>query len=77
MKTVWTKGLEPDSKAEMKLHFNGSVQLRKRLHTILADKSDAKDSEMLSDKFDEGWAHKQAYGQGYRQALREIMSILN
>lgn len=77
MKTVWTKGLEPDAKAEMKLHFNSSAQLRKRLGLILNEKSTSKDTEMLKDAFNEGWAHRQAYGQGYRQALREIQSILN
>lgn len=76
MKTVWTKGLEADAKEEIKLHFNSGAQLRKRLGVILADKSDSKDCEMLQDRFDGEWAYKQAYGQGYRQALREIMSIL-
>ncbi|MGJ8839405.1 hypothetical protein AB9H28_23630, partial [Salmonella enterica subsp. enterica serovar Kentucky] len=49
MKTAWTKGLETDAKAEMKLHYNGSVQLRKRLGVLLNEKVDAKNREMMKD----------------------------
>lgn len=78
MKTAWTKGLETDSKAEMKLHFNGGVQLRKRLGTILNEKIDAKNREAMKDDAYENssWAFKQADSQGYKRAMSEILSLI-
>lgn len=78
MKTAWTKGLEPDAKAEMKLHFNGGTQLRKRLGTMLNEKIDAKDREaMKDDAYDKAnWAYKQADSQGYKRAMSEIISLI-
>lgn len=78
MKTIWTKGLEPDAKDEMKLHFNGSAQLRKRLGSILNEKIDAKNREsMKDDAYDNpSWAFKQADAQGYKRAMTEILSII-
>lgn len=78
MKTAWTKGLETDAKAEMKLHFNSSVQLRKRLGVMLNEKIDAKNREtMKDDAYDcSNWAYKQADSQGYKRALSEIISLI-
>lgn len=76
MKTIWTKGLEPDASKEMKLHFSASTQLRKRLVAILEEKSDSKDATLLNADFNGQWAYRQAHGQGYKAALKEIMSIL-
>ena len=78
MKTVWTKGLEADAAKEMKLHFKGGLQLRKRLTSLCSEKIDAKDRTCMKDSEYEnaGWAYKQADAQGYKRALKEIMSLL-
>jgi hypothetical protein len=78
MKTIWTKGLEEDSAKEMKINFNGAAQLRKRLSIILNEKIATKDKNAMSDIEYEnaGWAYKQADTQGYKRAMREILSII-
>lgn len=78
MKTAWSKGLEEDAAKEIKLHFNGSVQLRKRLTTMLNEKIDSKlrESMNISDYDNNNWAFKQADAQGYRRALSEIISLI-
>lgn len=78
MKTQWTKGLEADAKAEMKLHYNGSVQLRKRLGVLLNEKIDAKNREMMKDDaYDNpSWAFLMADSQGYKRAISEILSLI-
>jgi len=78
MKTAWTKGLEADAKAEMKLHFNSSVQLRKRLGVMLNDKIDAKNREMMKDDAysNPSWAYLQADSQGYKRAISELISLI-
>jgi hypothetical protein len=78
MKTAWVKGLEADSKAEMKLHFNGGVQLRKRLSVMLNEKVDAKNRESIKDDAYENpcWAFKMADYQGYKRAISEVLSLI-
>lgn len=78
MKTAWTKGLEPDAAKEIKLHFNGGVQLRKRLSHILDDKINTKEREsMKSSEYENpNWAYKQADAQGYKRAMKEILSLI-
>ena len=78
MKTQWTKGLEPDAKSEMKLHFSSSVQLRKRLGVMLKDKIDAKNREMIKDDaYDNpSWAYLQADSRGYQRAISEVLSLI-
>lgn len=78
MKTVWTKGLESDAKDEIQVLFTSGARLRKRLSVIVAEKMDAKDREsMASTEYENpNWPFKQADAQGYRRALKEILSIL-
>jgi hypothetical protein len=78
MKTVWTKGLEPDAAQEMKLHYNGGAQLRKRLSVIIEEKVISRDKSAMSDDgyTDAGWAYRQADTQGYKRALTEILALL-
>lgn len=78
MKSAWKKGLEPDAAKEIQLHFNGSVQLRKRLTQMLSEKMAAKDRVAMSDvEYDiAGWAYKQADTQGYKRAMSEIISLI-
>lgn len=78
MKVQWTKGLEADAAKEMKLHFKGGLQLRKRLSVLCKEKMDAKDRACMKDtEYDcAGWAYKQADAQGYKRALKEVMSLI-
>lgn len=78
MKTAWTKGLESDAAKELKLHFKSGLHLRKRLATLCQDKIDAKDRASMKDTEYEnsGWAFKQADSQGYKRAMKEIMSLI-
>ena len=78
MKTIWTKGLDKDASSEMKLHYNGGVQLRKRLSVLLAEKVQSKRKEMLKDTHYENsnWAYLQSDAVGYQRALEEIADLL-
>ena len=78
MKTLWTKGLEADAVKEMTLHFKSGVQLRKRLSSLCQEKMEAKDRVCMQEsEYDSAnWAYKQADAQGYKRALKEIISLL-
>lgn len=78
MKTVWTKGLEPDHAKEISGDFKSSLLIRKRLAEILEGK--AKGAERVSrskEAYDNpNWAYMQADTVGYKRALYEIMALL-
>lgn len=78
MKTQWTKGLEADAAKEIGIHFKGGLQLRKRLVLLCKEKMEAKDRACMKDTEYEnaGWAFKQADAQGYKRALKEIISLI-
>lgn len=78
MKTLWTKGLETDSAAEMKLNFNSSALLRKRLAVLLEEMSEVKRKACLKENAYENanWGYMQADAVGYQRAIQDIVNIL-
>lgn len=78
MKTSILKGLGDDIKEEIKLSFNSSTVIRRRLSEIVRDKiATADKAAMLKDAYDcPNWAPKQADTQGYKRALTEVLSLL-
>ena len=79
MKTAWTKGVEKDAKQEVKLAFDAGAFLRGRLSSMLTEKINAKEREMIKDSNYENanWAYLQADAQGYKRAMNEIISLLS
>ena len=78
MKTALTKGLDKDASKEIENAFGASALLRKRYAEILESKIKLSEKE---DRSKEGyncpnWAYKQADSQGYRRAIREVLSLL-
>lgn len=78
MKTVWSKGLDTQGKADIKTSFEKGAFLRERLSILLNEKSnDAEKDGRSKDGYDSpNWAYKQADMQGYKRALAEISSLL-
>lgn len=78
MKTVWTKGVEPESSKEIETQFKASAVIRRRLAELLKDKyATADKSRLVKDSYDSpNWAFKQADVVGYHRAISEILSLL-
>jgi hypothetical protein len=79
MKTVWTNGLTPEEKTELKKDFVGSVILRRRLKKLLEDKENASRKASISKEGYENpnWAYLQADARGYERAISEIISLIS
>lgn len=79
MKTIITKGLEPDVAKEIRGDFKSSHLIRKRLITIIEDKIDdaRKGLRQKVNYSNSSWAFLQADGMGYERALHEIISLLD
>lgn len=79
MKTVWTNGLTPEQKTEIKKDFVGSVILRKRLQKILEDRMEGSRRASISkDSYENAnWAYLQADARGYERAISEIISLIS
>lgn len=79
MKTVWTKGVEPDASKEIEQQFKASAVIRRRLAEILSEKyATADKARLIKDAYDSpNWAYKQADVVGYHRALSEILSLLD
>ena len=79
MKTVWTKGLEPDAVKTLKGDFISSQVVRKRLIKIAEDKmeSSVKESRNKENYESVSWPYLQADCRGYERALQEIISLLS
>lgn len=79
MKTVWTKGLEPDAVKLLKGDFISSQVVRKRLVEIAEDKleSSVKESRSKENYESISWPYLQADCRGYERALQEIISLLS
>ncbi len=67
-----------DQETELRQSFVAAVPLRHALTQVLEGKSHAKHNASLADDSFElaSWAHKQAYNNGYQQAIKEILSLL-
>lgn len=78
MKTVWTNGLTPDNKEDMRNAFKASGRLRERLTQIIEDKINAANKVRITkDLYDQAnWAYLQADAVGYERALQEVISLI-
>ena len=78
MKTLITKGLEPDAAKEMKQHFIGSHILRKRLRELIENEASNIMKEMRSDDTFENpnWENLHANQLGQAKALYKMISWL-
>lgn len=79
MKTVWTKGLTGDAKADIVSAYKHSPLLRGRLKGILEDKvqTEVKARYSRDDYESPNWDKKQADSIGYMRALREIITLIS
>lgn len=79
MKTVWTKGLEPDAEKLLKGDFISSQVVRKRLVEIAEEKmeSSVKESRNKTNYESLSWPYLQADCRGYERALQEIISLIS
>ena len=78
MKTVWTKGLTEEQKAEMEREFIEASLFKNGLIHILSEKRDTriKEATAKSDYENASWAYKQADHIGFLRALDEILGLL-
>lgn len=78
MKTIWTNGLTPERKEELRSAFNASGYLRERLQELAQNKINAaRKSSISKDAYDSpNWGYLQADTNGYIRALEEIQSLL-
>ena len=78
MKTIWSKGLDPDQVKELKAEFIRFKPLRNRLQEICGEKeASCNKASINKDGYDcPNWAYKQADAVGYRRALHEIISLI-
>ena len=79
MKTIITKGLEPEYVLEIKGAFKASLPVRKRLQDILESKvQEHFKAQYAKDNYDSpSWSQQQADSMGYVRALREVISLLD
>lgn len=79
MKTVLTKGLEPDVAKEIRGDFKSSHLLRKRITEILREKIENNRTSMRAKtNYDKpGWEYFIADATGYERALYEFISLLD
>lgn len=79
MKTVWTKGMNPDEAEEVEADFRASQRLRERLEHLLEEKMRAKRAYVRKDEHYEksSWPLLQADYIGYERALEEIISLIS
>lgn len=78
MKTVWTTGLSPEKKGELKLSFLACADVRERLKHISTTKINQSRKKRVSEDAYQSpnWAYQQADACGYERALEEIISLL-
>lgn len=79
MKTVWTKGLNPEQQNELRKEFIAAHRFRERLVELLEDKSRVKrNSSFKNDSYESpAWAYQQADAIGYEKAISEIISLIS
>lgn len=77
MKSIITKGLEPDQVLEMKGDFLSAHLLRKRLVTIFTDKIEEERTKVRLNFENPSWSYEMAKLFGYEEALKEVISILS
>lgn len=79
MKTLWTNGLKPEQKTEIKKDFISSAHLRNRLKDIIQKEIEANRSSSRNSNTYESpsWALMQADSIGYERALFKIISWIS
>lgn len=77
MKSVITKGLEPDQAKELKGDFLSAQLLRKRIVEVLYEKIESKRTNTSRDYDNPNWNNKVAHMFGYEEGLKEVISILS
>lgn len=79
LKTTWTAGMPKDLADEVRRNYKEALVLRRRLHKILGDYTDASvknsRSKLLYDN--PNWALLQADQRGYERAMTEIMDLIS
>lgn len=79
MKSLITKGLEPDVAKEIRGDFKSSLLIRRRLTTLIEEKIENARKGLRSKEpySSPSWAYLQADGVGYERALHEIINLLS
>lgn len=77
MKSIITKGLEPDQVLEMRGDFLSAHLLRKRLVDIFTDKIEEERTKVRMNFENPSWSYEMAKLFGYEEALKEVISILS
>lgn len=78
MKTLWTRGLDNQSTADIRQSFLSSRPIRKRLTDLCREKIEEhfKAQYLRKPRDIENWEMDQAYCMGYVKALSEVVSLL-
>jgi hypothetical protein len=77
MKSIITKGLEPDMALEIKGAFTASHRLRKVLIDIFNEKIEEERTRVRLNYENPSWEKEMAKLFGYEEALKEVISILS
>lgn len=77
MKSIITKGLEPDQAKELRGDFLSAHLLRKRIIEVLYEKIESKRTSVSRDYDNPNWNNKVAHNFGYEEGLKEVISILS
>lgn len=78
MQKKWFSECDGDEEvAELKADILAARRVLERLSRIAEEKSSATLNVTEHDYDSPSWSHKQAHGNGYRQAMREIQMYLD
>lgn len=73
MKSTWTYGVPTERHAEIKQ----KVKANKEAWLLLSETLSRKIKSYEPDYSDHSWAFRQAHQNGYNQALREVIALLD
>lgn len=77
MKTEILKGVDPALEKELRGDFISAKIIRRRIREVLHEKVENNRTSLRVRNFeDAAWAYKQAYGNGYEQALFDLIGLL-
>lgn len=76
----WTEHLKtPKERQDFEVVLKNSTYITGRLYEILTDRMNdvLREETKLDDFKDPNWSHKQAFRNGRKQALKEVLDLLN
>lgn len=72
----WLKGVEPEKKAEFESLLRNSSLVLNKLSDILHALDDGAEKSTKADYNSPSWAFLQADTNGYRRALKDVLSLI-